>query len=281
MTFTHKEAELYFPKDSHGGLSLTTDLCVSAHQDDIEIMCYGPIAACKQDPERHFMAVVVTDGAGSPRVGKFADYTDEEMKKVRITEQKKAAELGSYQALALLGYPSREIKDAENQNAVRELASLFLEARPERVYLHNFADKHDTHVAAALRALAALRSVRDEYQPKQLVLLEVWRSLDWLCDRDKVLYDTSYDPKLAEDILNVYESQIAGGKRYDLAAIGRRYANATFFESHATDEATGLSYGLDATELIRSEESPLSFINRYMDAFRDEVNDRLKRLGER
>jgi len=33
-------------------------------------------------------------------------------------------------------------------------------------------------------------------------------------------------------LLGVFESQIAGGKRYDLALMGRRRANATYFESH-------------------------------------------------
>ena len=41
--------------------------------------------------------------------------------------------------------------------------------------------------------------------------------------------------------------QIAGGKRYDLASMGRRRANATYWGSHGVDETTGLSYGMDMT----------------------------------
>ena len=72
-------------------ISRTTHLAISAHQDDIEFMAYAPIAECFGNQDKWFGAIVVTDGAGSPRSGLYADYTDEQMKKVRIVEQKKAA----------------------------------------------------------------------------------------------------------------------------------------------------------------------------------------------
>ena len=38
-------------------------------------------------------------------------------------------------------------------------------------------------------------------------------------------------------------------KRYDIAAAARRAANATFYQSHAGDEATALVYAVDLTPL--------------------------------
>jgi hypothetical protein len=38
--------------------------------------------------------MILTDGAGSPRTGIYENYTNEEMKNIRITEQKKAAFAG-------------------------------------------------------------------------------------------------------------------------------------------------------------------------------------------
>ena len=58
----------------------TTHLAISAHQDDIEFMAYAPIAECFGKADKWFSGIVVTDGAGSPRSGLYADYTDEEMK---------------------------------------------------------------------------------------------------------------------------------------------------------------------------------------------------------
>ncbi|MBO4355602.1 MAG: PIG-L family deacetylase, partial [Clostridia bacterium] len=76
---------------------ITQKMCIAAHQDDVEIMAYAQIADCYNTGG--FSAVVLTDGAGSPRTGKFSGVSDEEMKNIRICEQRKAAEIGNYDSL--------------------------------------------------------------------------------------------------------------------------------------------------------------------------------------
>jgi hypothetical protein len=46
--------------------------------------------------DRWFTGVVATNGAGSPRTGIYGGYTDAEMQKVRLIEQRKAAYVGEY-----------------------------------------------------------------------------------------------------------------------------------------------------------------------------------------
>lgn len=259
-------------------MSRCTDLCIAAHQDDVEIMAFAPTVKCYDDKNKSFCAVVVTDGAGSPRSGIYADYTDEEMMKVRITEQKNAADIGRYGFLGMLGCPSKQVKSASDTQVSDEIAEIIKLSRPETVYTHNLADKHDTHVGVALKTIAALRSLPEDIRPKKVYSLEVWRGLDWLCDSDKTCFDTSPHPNLAAALLGVYDSQIAGGKRYDNAAIGRRLANATFFESHNTDISDSMSYGLDITDLVYSELSASEFITKYIDSFKNEVLSRLEML---
>ena len=53
--------------------------------------------------------------------------------------------------------------------------------------------------------------------------------------------------------LEVFDSQICGGKRYDLATEGRRVANATYAASHGVDTATAFSYAMDLTPLIKDK----------------------------
>lgn len=280
MKLLQPKAALYIP-DGTGvpeALQRTTDLCIAAHQDDIEIMAYAPIIACYGSKERWFTGVVVTDGGGSPRSGIYGDYSDEEMKGVRALEQKQAADIGKYAAQFLLAYPSAQVKAADNDALVAELKELILACRPDTLYTHNLADKHDTHVAVTLQVLRALRRIPSALRPKQVVSLEVWRSLDWLCDEDKLPYDTSAHPNVAAALLGVYDSQIAGGKRYDLAAIGRRLANATFFASHAVDETDSISFGLDITDLVEEDMDPSAFINGYIAKFQAEVTARIAKL---
>ena len=281
MILANENAELYIPDGSpeEQALSRTTDLCIAAHQDDIEIMAYAPIIRCYGRADRYFTGVTVTDGAGSPRSGIYVNFTDEEMQRIRAEEQKRAAEIGKYSAQLLLAYRSREVKAPHNQALIGELAEIIMRCAPETLYTHNLADKHDTHVAVALNVIRALRQMPEEKRPKRVISLEVWRGLDWLCDDDKLPMDTSAHPNVAAALLGVYDSQIAGGKRYDLATIGRRLANATFYASHAVDATDSVSYGLDITELVAQELAPEVFIGRYIERFRTDVMNRLAVLS--
>lgn len=271
---------IYIPDgtDEKKALSRTTHLAISAHQDDIEFMAYAPIAACFGKKDKWFGAIVVTDGAGSPRSGLYADYTDEQMKAVRVVEQKKAACVGEYGFLAMLSYPSKEVKDAGNIKIIEELAELIRKAKPKYLYTHNLADKHETHVATALKVIAALRTLSPEERPEQVCGCEVWRDLDWLCDDEKVYLDCGAHPNLMRALSAVFDSQIAGGKRYDLAAEGRRLANATFAASHACDTCSALNYAMDLTPLMNDAVEISAYVSGFIDRFKAQVKETIGRF---
>lgn len=282
MKLNKQHAQIFVPDNSsvETALARTTALCITAHQDDIEIMAFGPIVECFAKDDKWFTGVVVTDGAGSPRSGVYEKFTDEEMKTVRAQEQKTAAGIGQYAAQVLMAYKSSEVKDPHNEELVKELAELIKQCKPTAIYTHNLADKHDTHVAVALRVISAVRSLPIEDRPQKVYSLEVWRGLDWLCDEDKSVFDTSAHTNLAAALLGVHDSQIAGGKRYDLATLGRRNANATFFASHDVDASDSVTYGLDITDLVNDETlSPAKFIIGFIDRFKDEITTRIERVA--
>jgi hypothetical protein len=148
------------------------------------------------------------------------------------------------------------------------------------VYLHNPADKHDTHVAVLARCLEALRGLPTGARPKRVLGCEVWRDLDWLVDTDKVALDSGRSPELAVGLLRVFDSQIAGGKRYDLAALGRRAANATFHTSHATDRLEGITWAMDLTPLLADPAlDMIEYTMAAVDRLRDDIRSRLTRVS--
>ncbi len=265
--------------EEKAALERTTHLCIAAHEDDIEFMAFAPIAECFQKSDKWFCGVVTTDGAGSPRNGIYADYTDEDMKAIRIEEQKKAAHIGGYGAQILLGYSSKEVKDKNNDSVVNDYVEILKATKPQYVYIHNLADKHETHVATAVKAIAALRLLKLEEQPEKVYGCEVWRNLDWLNDDEKVYLDCSQYPNLGRALSSVFDSQISGGKRYDLAAEGRRLSNATFLESHACDTYTGLNYAMDLTPLIKDKTLNVSeYVCGYIDRFNENVKAMIGKL---
>lgn len=274
-------AELFVP-DGLGAaeaLARTTQMAIGAHQDDLEIMAFNGILQCFQRADQWFTGVVVTNGSGSPRDGVYKDYADEDMMVVRRKEQKKAAIIGEYAALALLDYPSSAVKDGSNKGPVDDLALILRTARPGVVYTHNLADKHDTHVGVTLKTIEAIRSLPEDERPKELYGCEVWRDLDWMVDADKVAFDCSAHENLQASLLGVFDSQIAGGKRYDLATMGRRRAHATYHESHGTDVARGLTFAMNLTPLIEdSSKDPAAFALEFVERFSKDLADRFKKL---
>ncbi len=281
MSIIQPNADVYIPDgvDFEEALKRTTHLAVGAHQDDLEIMAFDGILKCFEQENMWFMGIVLTNGGGSPRDGAFKDTTDEEMQEVRRLEQKKAADIGKYGALAQLDYPSSVVKDNSQSGPVDDLEALIELAQPEVVYLHNPADKHDTHVAAFLRALTALRNLPRDIRPDEAYGCEVWRDLDWLPDEYKVAFDVSEKPELQTALLEVFESQISGGKRYDLATLGRRRANATYYASHGTDTATSMIYAMDLMPLVKDANLDIKmYVEGHIERFGEKVDDTLDKL---
>jgi LmbE family N-acetylglucosaminyl deacetylase len=274
-------AEIFVPDGlpAEEALARTTHMAIGAHQDDLEIMAFDGILACFHQPSRWFTGVVVTNGSGSPRDDVYKDYDDERMRSIRRVEQRKAAVVGEYAAQVLLDYPSSAVKDGANKAPVDDLAALLRATRPQILYTHNLADKHDTHVGVTLRVIEAIRGLHREERPERVYGCEVWRDLDWMTDVDKVAFDVSQRENLQAALLGVFDSQICGGKRYDLATMGRRRANATYYASHSTDIATGMVFAMDLTPLIHDPGLSIqAYVQAIIDRFSQDVADRLTKF---
>jgi LmbE family N-acetylglucosaminyl deacetylase len=280
VTFHHPKHDIFIPDntDTWTALRRVTHLGIVSHQDDLEIAAYHGITECFKSGDKWFGGVVVTDGSGSPRKGPYERYTDDEMQQVRLIEQRKAAYVGEYSFMAQLGYPSDEVKTQRNGPVVEDIRFILEHAQPQIVYLHNPCDRHDTHVATFLRCLEALRALPPEMRPQKVYGCEVWRKLDWPISTDKIMLWVDKHPHMLRPLLGVFDSQISGGKRYDLAEEGLRHANATYFDSHTTDKTSLLSFALDLTPLILDDQLDVEeFTLGYVRRLEKDVADRLKR----
>jgi LmbE family N-acetylglucosaminyl deacetylase len=283
MNLHNSSTSIFIPDGKPEGeaLSRLTHLGIGAHQDDLEFMAFHGILNCFARDDRWFGGVTCTNGAGSSRSGPYAAFSDERMMAIRRQEQNTAATVGGYGAMIQLDYPSSAVKNSTDPRLKQDLIEILTATRPAVVYTHNPADKHDTHVGVTIAAIKAMRELPREWRPGQIIGCEVWRNLDWLPDSRKVLMDVSGRDNLAAALNGVFDSQIAGGKRYDLAILGRRAANATFFEAHATDAATQLIFGLDLTPLVTDETTDIAgYVCDLIGQFQAEVRQKLgKSLG--
>ena len=278
MSFPRPDASLFVPDDlpPAAALSRVTHLGVGAHPDDLEFMAFHGIIACYDDATDWFGGVTCTDGAGSARSGPFTHLDAPTMRAVRREEQNRAAGLGRYAAMIQLAHPSASVKDPHDPSLRDDLLAVLRATRPRVVYTHNLADKHATHVAVALAALAAIRRLPPSERPATVYGCEVWRDLDWLPDAEKIALDVSGHDALAAALNGVFASQIAGGKRYDLGVLGRRHANATFLDPHTVDQATQVTLAMDLTPLAHDASlDPFAYVDAAITRFRREVKEKL------
>ena len=89
--------------------------------------------------------------------------------------------------------------------------------------------------------------------------------------------DLSAHKALQAELVEVFVSQVQGGKNYTDAVLGRRAANATFFASHSTDNASGLTFGMDLTPLLHDKNlSPQDYVLSLIADFENSVKDNMK-----
>lgn len=279
MELNRPGATIFIPDDAESEIALArvTHLGVGAHQDDLEIMAYHGIATCFHNPAGWFAGITCTDGGGSPRAGAYAAYSDEQMRGVRKHEQNKAAMLGEYSVMAQLDYPSSEVKRPPRTDLEDDLERLLRAMQPQVIYTHNPADRHDTHVGVMLSLINAIRRMPPEQRPHTVYGCEVWLDLDWLPDDDKIALDVSAHEGLAAALVGVFDSQVAGGKRYDLATLGRRRANATYYQSHQLDMADQLWFAMDLSRLVHDDRlGVIEYVGSLLDRFGQDVRDRLE-----
>lgn len=279
--FSQPGAEIFVPDESSVEIALarTTHLAIGAHSDDLEFFAWHGIDACFGRDDRWFTGIVLTDGSGSPRAGRYSSWSDDQMIEVRRAEQRVAAAVGEYSAVAQLAHSSGKIKDPAHTVVVDELVHLLSGMKPSVVYMHNPFDRHDTHVACFCRTIDALRWLPASGRPERVFGCEAWRGLDWMVTADRVALPAGVRPHIEAALAGVFDSQIAGGKRYDLAVLARRRANATFDNSHRTDSESGITYAIDLTELVRDESiDPMEFSLSVVERLANDVRDRLERM---
>lgn len=232
-------------------LARTTYLGIVAHPDDLELLALPWIAECRDRANRWFTGIICADGARSPRRGRFATISDDEMARVRVNEQRRAAELGRYGALIPFGLSSEQVQAVD---VITGLLDEYLrDTVPTTVITHDPFDRHPTHAAVTRAVVAALRALSARERPARLLGVEGWRSLDWVPRDALVAVDASGAGPLGRELLKCFESQVEGGKPYDLAAEGRRRANAVFADPHQLDDRAEVVLAVDLTTLIEDD----------------------------
>jgi len=278
IEFGQPMAQLYVPDgvDEQRALRRCSHMGIGAHQDDLEIMAFHGVLECFDSPDNWFCGVTCTDGTRGPRKEDLESLSPGEVGALRNEEQNKAADLGCYGAMVQLNYASSDVKGRDKSDVIADLYEILCAVQPRFVYTHNPADKHDTHVGVVIAALQAIRKIPVGQRPSKLFGCEVWQDLDWLNDDEKVRLDASGNDQLAAALINCHASQVTPAKRYDLATIGRRRANATYSDSHGNIPEVYVTHAMNLSPLILDDALNLQdFVAEKIQGFEQSVMNTL------
>ena len=102
-----------------------------------------------------------------------------------------------------------------------------------------------------------------------------------MCDPDKVALDVQDRESLTAALLGVFDSQITGGKRYDLATAGRhaRPRDLSRVARPRRHRRPDLRHGPHARWCTSDTLDPLAYAQGYIERFAAEVSDRVRRLS--
>jgi hypothetical protein len=79
-------------------------------------------------------------------------------------------------------------------------------------------------------------------------------------------------------LVGVFDSQVYG-KRYDLATMGRRRTNATYYSAYEVDEAAGMIFAMDLTPLIQDPSLDIqTYVRGFLERFAEDVMEELRAL---
>lgn len=280
MKFFRPQADVHAPGGGklEAALASTTHLGVGAHADDLEIMAFPGICACRGQTNLRFTGVVATDGAGAPRAGSSAKLSGPELIKIRMEEQKQAAVLGGYAAVLQLAHPSAEVRGAGRSALTSDLLQIFRATKPKVVYLHNPADRHETHLAVLLASLEALRQLPPAERPAEIYGCEVWGDLDWVPGKKLTRLSCPAPADFGPSLLRVFRSQLES-KRYDLAAAGRRRAQVTFADAYSPDQAEEVVLALDLKPFLENPHLTVAeFVSGLTEEFQKQALERIRRI---
>ncbi|HMQ10592.1 MAG TPA: PIG-L family deacetylase [Oligoflexia bacterium] len=253
-------------------------LAIGAHPDDVEIFAFNAIHQCYQNNDKHFAAIICSNGSGAPAYGEFKEKSKDEIVKIRKEEQEKAAQIGNYSGLIHFNLESEVLKKGD-EVFVNDLKALIEFFKPDYIYTHSPFDDHKTHRCTLRACLQALQMINDKSWLKGFYACEVWGSLDWLPRQYKYVLGENEGDDLQMQLLDCFYSQNIGSqKRYDLGTIGRKLGNATFFESDKGNLYTHQSYALDLSSVINQNNFDISkycvsIVADYLESIKNKLVD--------
>lgn len=192
----------YVPTSAKTGAIVS--LCIVDEVTDVERVGAGGIIETLYNPNKSFVGAVIRTPHDISNCGLYNLYNEEDMVDIRLAEQKKAANIGSYNSLYVLNYT-----DLSNKGAIiDDLIALIKAYRPEKIYTYSPYEKDREKVQTVLMLIEALSRIDEEYRPQLVVGAAISRELSFLPTEQVLNLGIDSKIDLAYSLLDIYDSVI-------------------------------------------------------------------------
>ena len=136
-------------------------LVVAAHPDDETLGAGGTILKHKQNGDEVFWLIVTS-------VSEVHGFSSERVRS-RQEEIQKVAEAFDFNDVFKLDYPTAQLTDTELNEIIPRISTIFLEVKPEIIYVMNRSDAHSDHRVIFDAVMACTKSFRYPFVQKVLM----------------------------------------------------------------------------------------------------------------
>lgn len=201
----------YVPTSAKTGTIVS--LCIAGECGDVERLGLGGVIDALYNPNKSFVGVVTRAPHDIQNGGRYGLYSPADMIDIRLAEQQKAANIGSYGSIYVLNYQSYE----DRESIIEDYVSLFKAYRPEIVYTYSPFEKDPAKIEVMKMVITALGRIEDGYRPQVIYGSYLGASLDLLADGQSVSLGLDSKVEYAYSVLDIYDSANENGENWDVA----------------------------------------------------------------
>lgn len=190
----------YVPTSAKTGALIS--LCIAEQITDIERLGADGIIDSLYNPNKSFVGVITMAPSNIKNGGLYSLYNPEDMISIRLTEQQKAANIGSYNSTYILNHKNSD----EDEEIIDDYVNLIKAYKPETIYTYSPFEENESKVRILKLVITAISSIVDDYHPNLVLGVSLDNNITFVSNDKLVKLGINKKIDFVNSMLSVYDS---------------------------------------------------------------------------
>ena len=200
----------YVPTSAKTGAIIS--LCIASQIIDVERLGADGIVDSLYNPNKSFVGVVTMAPTNIQNNGLYSLYNPEDMISIRLAEQQKAANIGSYNSTYILNHKDED----DDESIIDDYVNLIKAYKPEVIYTYSPFEKNKEKIRILKLVITAISRIIDNYHPKLVLGVSLDSDDNFLATNKFVKLGTSKKYDFVKNMLSVYDTAIENNEKLDV-----------------------------------------------------------------